>query len=267
MSSKMRAGLIAGGFGAALDVARILSPHLIGLLPDSLVGLLTLLLAVLEVFFLGVFSGVLAAIWLELEDYGHQFASGGFAGAIAALVVMVSDTVLSFLLLLTPQEQSNTVATQSLFSRASLSGQIISVVIVIVIAVLAALIYMIITLVISGLTAMIAASGKSIEALQAIIDAQEAQTRQSAGQAGSPTNESETIDPALLPYRSPEYSPFVDNQQHVVISPWQRRRLEREGKLPPEDASSGEHGGAYAGEQGPVYRVYPPPKWRRPTER
>lgn len=262
MSSKMRAGVIAGGFFAALDVARVLSPHLTGILPESLVLLLTLLLALLEFFGLGIFSGVLAAIWLDMEDYGHQFAAGGFAGAIAALVVMVSDTVLSFLLMLTPQEQSNTFATQSLFSRASVTGQVISIAILVIIAVLAALIYTIITLVISGLTALIIASGKNMAALQSIIHAQEAQARQGNGLVPPTTDELGPLDPALLPYRRPEYSPFIDNQQQQIISPWQRRRLEREGKLPPEDASAGGSVPPQAGEQGPVYRVYPPPKWR-----
>jgi hypothetical protein len=270
MSSKMRAGLIAGGFGAALDVARVLSPHLTGILPDSLVLLLALILAVLEVFCLGIFSGALAAIWLDLEDYGHQFAAGGFAGAIAALVVMASDTLLSFILLQVPQDQPDTVAMQSLFSRASLAGQVITVVtilIIVVVVLLAALIYMIITLLISGMTTRIGAAGKGVEALQAMIAAQEAQARQGAGMPPPPTDEVGAFDPALLPYRRPEYSPFVNNPPPQVISPWQRRRLEREGKLPPEDASSGESAAPQPGQRGPVYRVYPPPKWRGPTPR
>lgn len=272
MSSKMRAGLIAGGFGAALDVARVLSPNLTGILPDSLVLLLTLVLAVLEVFCLGIFSGALAAIWLDMEDYGHQFAAGGFAGAIAALVVMASDTLLSFILLLLPQNQPATVATQSLFPKASLFGQVITVVtilIIVVVALLAALVYMIITLLISGMTTRIGAAGKGVEALRAMIAAQEEQARQSAGLAPPTNDELGLSDPALLPYRRPEYSPFIDNQkQQQIISPWQRRRLEREGKLPPEDASYGGGSAPQAGgQQGPVYRVYPPPKWRRPTQR
>lgn len=272
MSSKMRAGLIAGGFGAAVDVARVLSPNLTGILPDSLVLLLTLVLAVLEVFCLGIFSGALAAIWLDMEDYGHQFAAGGFAGAIAALVVMGSDALLSFILLLLPQNQPATVATQSLFSKASLFGQVITVVtilIVVIVALLAALVYMIITLLISGMTTRISAAGKGVEALQAMIAAREEQARQSAGLAPPTNEELGPSDPALLPYRRPEYSPFIDNQQQQqpIISPWQRRRLEREGKLPPEDASSGGSSAPHPREQGPVYRVYPPPKWRRPTQR
>jgi hypothetical protein len=189
MSSKMRAGLIAGGFGAALDVARVLSPNLTGILPESLVLLLTLLLALLEFFGLGIFAGALAAIWLDMEDYGHQFAAGGFAGAIAALVVMVSETLLSFLLLLTPQGQSSTFVTQSLFSRASLTGQVISISIVVVVAVLAVLVYMIITLVMGGLTALVVASGKSVAALQSIIAARETQARQGDGLAPPPNDE------------------------------------------------------------------------------
>lgn len=264
MSSKMRAGLISGGFfvgfaAVAIGLLNVLSPLAIVLI--ALVNLL-------DIFGVGLLSGILAANWLDFEDYGSQFAAGGFAGAIASLVVNAGNLGFTGLLFLIHKPNPTDAYTQlGLSSSLSLTGQAVIIIVQVVVRVLLLLVYMVISLLISGATTRIVASRKSIAALQSIIDAQEAQAKQSVGQVGPPTHESETIDPALLPYRSPEYSPFVDNQQHLVISPWQRRRLEREGKLPPEDASSGEHRGPPAGERGPVYRVHPSPKWRRPTQR
>jgi hypothetical protein len=264
MSSKMRAGLIAGGFFVGFAALGI---GLLNVLP-SLAIVFIAIVSLLDFFGVGIVSGILAANWLDLEDYGSQFAAGGFAGAIASLVVNAGNLGFTALLFLVHKPNPTDAYTQlGLSSSLSLTGQAVIIIVQVVVRVLLLLVYMIISLLISGVTTRIVASGKSIQALQAIIDAQEAQAKQGMEQAGAPTNESETIDPALLPYRSPEYSPFVDNQQHVVISPWQRRRLEREGKLPPEDSSSGGNRGPHAGEQGPVYRVYPPPRWRRPTQR
>ena len=264
MSSKMRAGFIAGGFFVGFAAVAI---GLLNVVP-SLAIVLIALVNLLDIFGIGIVSGILAANWLDYEDYGSQFAAGGFAGAIASLVISAGNLGFTGLLFLVHKPNPTDAYTQlNLSSSLSLTGQAILIIVQVVVRLLLLFVYMVVSLLISGATTRIIASGKNIEALQAIIDAQEAQTRERVGQAGNPTNEPEMVDPALLPYRSPEYSPFVDNQQHLVISPWQRRRLEREGKLPPEDASSGEHGGPPAGEQGPVYRVYPPPRWRRPTLR
>lgn len=265
MSSKMRAGLIAGGFFVGFAAVGI---GLLNVLP-SLAIVFIAVVNLLDFFGVGIVAGILAANWLEFEDYGNQFAAGGFAGAIASLVVNAGNIGFTGLLFLIHKPNPTDAYTQlNLSSSLSLTGQALLIIIQVVVRLLLLLVYMIVSLLVSGVTTRVVASGKSLEALQAIIEAQEARAKQMAGPVGSPTNEPETIDPALLPYRRPEYSPFVDNgQQQVVISPWQRRRLEREGKLPPEDVSSGENRRPSAGEQGPVYRVYPPPRWRRPTQR
>lgn len=263
MSSKMRAGLIAGSFFVGFAAVAI---GLLNVVP-SLAILLIAIVNLLDFFGIGIVSGILAAIWLDPEDYGSQFASGGFAGAIASLVVNIGSLGITGLLFLVHRPNPTDSYTQLNLSHLSLTGQVLIILLQIIVRLLLLLVYMVVALLISGLTTRIVASGKSIKALQAIIEAQDAQMRQSAGLAPPPIGEPETVDPALLPYRRPEYSPFVDNQQQQqVISPWQRRRLEREGKLPPEDASGGS-GTPRAGKQGPVYRVYPPPKWRGPTPR
>jgi hypothetical protein len=260
----MRAGLIAGGFFVGFAAVGI---GLLNVLP-SLAIVFIAVVNLLDFFGVGIVAGILAANWLEYEDYGSQFAAGGFAGAIASLVVNAGNIGFTGLLFLIHKPNPTDAYTQlNLSGNLSLTGQMLLIIFQIVVRVLLLLVYMVISLLIGGVTTRIVASRKSIQALQAIIDAQEAQAKQNMSQPDSSTNESETIDPALLPYRRPEYSPFVENQQQVVISPWQRRRLEREGKLPPEDASSGEQEGPSAGKQGPVYRVYPPPRWRRPTQR
>ncbi|HEX6780045.1 MAG TPA: hypothetical protein VF099_17685 [Ktedonobacterales bacterium] len=264
MSSKMRAGLIAGCFFVAFIAVAI---GLLKILP-SLAIVLIALTGLLDFFCVGIVSGILAAIWLDLEDYGSQFAAGGFAGAIASLVVYAGNLGLTGLLLLIHQPNPTDSYSQLGLSSLSLGGQVLVIILQVIVRLLLFLIYMVASLVISGLTTRIVASGKSIKAVQAMIAAREEQARQSAGLAPPTNDELGPSDPALLPYRRPEYSPFVDNQQQQqVISPWQRRRLEREGKLPPEDASSGGSSAPQAGERGPVYRVYPPPKWRRPPER
>lgn len=265
MSSKMRAGLIAGGFFVGFLAVAI---GLLKIVP-SLAIVLIALAGLLDLFGVGIVSGILAAIWLDLEDYGSQFAAGGFAGAIASLVVYAGNIGLTGLLLLI--HQSNPADTYTLLGLSSLplGGLVLIILIQVIVRLLLFLVYMVVSLVISGLTTRIVASGKSIKAVQAMIAAREEQARQSAGLVPPTNDDLGPSDPALLPYRRPEYSPFVDNQQQrqPIISPWQRRRLEREGKLPPEDASSGGSSAPQPGEQGPVYRVYPPPKWRRPTQR
>lgn len=263
MSSKMRAGLITGGFFVGFAAVAI---GLLTIVP-SLAILLIALVNLLDFFGIGIVSGILAANWLDLEDYGSQFASGGFAGAIASLIVNIGNLGITGLLFLVHQPNPTDAYTQLNLSQLSLTGQVLIILFQIIVRLLLLLIYMVVALLVSGLTTRLLASKKSLQALQAIVEAREAQERQSAGLPPSPTGEPEMIDPALLPFRRPEYSPFVsDQQQQPIISPWQRRRLEREGKLPPEDASGG-RGAPRAGKQGPVYRVYPPPKWRGPTPR
>ena len=263
MSSKMRAGLIAGGFFVGFAAVAI---GLLNVVP-SLAILLIAIVNLLDFFGVGIVSGILAAIWLDLEDYGSQFASGSFAGAIASLVINIGNLGITGLLFLVHRPNPTDSYTQLNLSSLSLTGQVLIILFQVIVRLLLLLVYMVVSLLISGLTTRVVASRKNLKALQAIIEAREAQAKQSVGQASPPTDELGTVDPALLPYRRPEYSPFVDNQQQQVISPWQRRRLEREGKLPAEDTSSGANGAPPVGQQGPVYRVYPPPKWRGPTPR
>jgi hypothetical protein len=242
MSSKMRAGLIAGGFFIAFTIAFILLLNflLLNFLPSLAVSLI-IFTGFAEFFGPPILAGFLAAAWLDVEEYGRQFAAGGFAGAIAALVLELGNLGLTAALLLVQQTNPADAPAQFVLSKLPLTGQVLAVVIVIVIRLILIFIYMMIALLIGGLTARIVGSGKGIQRLQQILEEQEAQMRRPAPPP---------LDPSLVPYQRPEYSPFASNQP-AVLSPWQRRRLEREGKLPGEGVMPGGGGLPETRQSGP----------------
>lgn len=229
MSSKMRAGLVAGGFFIAFTIAVIL---LLNFLLLNVLPSLALLVAIVTIpaGFFGppILAGVLAAAWLDLEEYGRQFAAGAFAGAIAALVSELGSLALTAALTLVQKTNPADASAQFVLSNLPLTGQVLVVVITILVRLIVIFIYIMIALLISGLTAKIVGHRKGIQVLQRILEEQEAQMSRPAPPP---------LDPSLVPYQRPEYSPFVSGKP-TVLSPWQRRRLEREGKLPEEAPGS-----------------------------
>ncbi len=247
MSSKMFAGLVAGGFGIALYVTSLFVA-----LFSPLLGIL-LALALPPV--LGVMAGVLTARWLDLEDYGHQSSAGALAGFIAAVATAVWDVVMRVVMALIDKATPSDALIRLVLSRLPASRAMLLILVLIIISLLLYLTYIMLIVGISALTASLAGYGKDVETLHAILAAQERQ-------AAPPEPAEEAMDPSLAPFMRPEYSPFVS--EPPVLSSWQRRRLERERKLRDADVTSGGAGVPGARRQGLASRSTPPSRRQGP---
>ena len=217
MSSKMLAGLAAGGFGAALSIGLTIS--------SQFSPQLAYFLALAMLFGLGALSGVLAAAWLDLADYGRQPASGAIVGLIAAGLTEVADLVLRLLFATMSKASPTSTLANLLESRLPASSDAARILFMIIINLLLYLLYLLIVVGISSAVAGFAGRAKTAEALQDLLNVRQ-------GLLSTDSSEEDLLDPALLPFMRPEYSPFVSDAPPVPVSPWQQRRLEREA-LPP----------------------------------
>lgn len=223
MSSKMLAGLIAGGFGVALYVALIVSVSFSSLLAGCMT--LALLLG------LGVLAGALSASWLDLPDYGQQTSAGAFSGLVAAGITELCDLAFRLVMVAIGKPNPMNVISNLLVSRLPTDTEVAFILLLVIVNLLLYLIYLLVVVGISGLTAGLAGQAKSAEARTALIAAQEAEAF--PNMPADP--EQELLDPALWPYQRPEYSPFIsDAPPPPPLPPWQRRRLEQEGGLADE---------------------------------
>ncbi len=221
MSSKMLAGLVAGGFGAALSIGLTIS--------SQVSPQLAYFLALALLFGLGALSGLLAAAWLDLADYGHQHAAGAIVGLVAAGLTEVADLVLRLLFATLSKASPTTMLANLLMSRLPATSDAARILFMIVINLLLYLLYLLVVIGISSAVASFAGRAKTAEALQDLL-----QVRQSS-LSGDSSGE-DLLDPALLPFMRPEYSPFVSEAPPVSVSPWQQRRLERGGVPPGKSA-------------------------------
>jgi hypothetical protein len=217
MSSKMRAGLAAGGFGAALSIGLTIS--------SQVSPQLAYFLALALLFGLGALSGMLTVAWLDLADYGRQPASGAIVGLIAAGLTEVADLVLRLLFATLSKASPTSTLANLLASRLPASSDAARILFMIVINLLLYLLYLLIVIGISSAVASFAGRAKTAEALQDLLHVRQ-------GPLSLDPSEEDLLDPALLPFMRPEYSPFAEDAQPVPVSPWQQRRLEREA-LPP----------------------------------
>ncbi len=211
MTSKMHAGLVAGGFGAALAIGLVLSA------PFS--PRLAYVLSIALLFGLGMLSGLLAAHWLDLSDYGRQHAAGAVAGLVAAGLTEVADLFLRVVFASMSRTSPTTVLSNLLLSRIPGSSGAAAVLMMIVVNLLLYLVYLLIVTGTSSAFASVFGRAKSAEALQALLE-----ERQLAFFEGDEDAEPVGVDPALLPFMRPEYSPFVPEEPPVTIPPWQQRR-------------------------------------------
>jgi hypothetical protein len=239
MSSKMLAGVVAGGFGVVFYIALVLSANFS--------GLLAFILAMFLLFGLGVLAGALSAAWLELDDYGEQASSGALSGLVAAGIVEACDLLLRLLLAAVGKPNPTNLLSNLLTSRLPNINQAAYLFLVVVVNLLLYLIYLLIMVGMSGLSASILGRAKDAEALQAIVAANDPVILSTTP---AETDE-EMVDPALWPYQRPEYSPFVsDTAPPPPLPLWQQRRLEREaqsaerqppsGRLPVQGSTSGQ---------------------------
>ncbi len=208
MSSKMLAGLVAGGFGAALSIGLTLSTHFS--------SQLAFFLAVVLLFGLGALSGIFAAAWLDLPDYGHQQAAGAIAGLVAAGLTEVSDLALRLLFASISSASPTSVLENLVISRLPAPDPAARILFVIIVNVLLYLLYVLIVVGMSGAVATFAGRAKSVEALQALLE-----VRQPVPDEPS---EAALVDPALLPFMRPEYSPFIPEEPPIPVPLWQQRR-------------------------------------------
>ncbi len=213
MSSKMLTGLMAGGFGAALAIGLVLSSHFS---PQ-----LAYFLALALLFGLGMLAGALAANRLDLADYGHQTAAGAFVGLVAAGVTEVTDLILRLVFATISKTSPTSVLANLLLARLPVSGETALFLLMVVVNLLLYLLYLLIVVGISGAMASFAGRAKTAEALQELL---------AARQPAEEVSEETLLDPALLPFMRPEYSPFVPEEPPPPVPPWQQRRLEREGR-------------------------------------
>jgi hypothetical protein len=217
MSSKMLAGLVAGGFGAALSITFFLS---------SLVSpLLAYFLALVLLFGLGVLSGVLAARWLDLSDYGEQRSAGALAGLVAAGVTEVSDLALRLVLASISKASPTTVLSNIVVARLPTSRAVAVIVVMVITNLFLYLMYMLIVISISTIVANFAGRAKTPQALQAMLEGRQQLFSPQAADSPGET----LLDPALLPFMRPEYSPFAPEAPPDSEFPWQPRRVERKG--------------------------------------
>ncbi len=225
MSSKMLAGLIAGGFGAALSVALVFT--------EMLSPFYALLLMLTLLFGLGMLSGALAAAWLDLADYGRQSAVGALAGLVAGAVTEVCDLVLRLVWGLIGQSSPTNALSSLIVSRLPASTGAALIAFLVIVNLVLYLVYLLIVVGISGLTTSLVGRAKTPQALQALLGEEELLIAPSAAEIAG----EEPVDPALAPFLRPEYSPFVPQASAPPLSPWQQRRLERERQLSGEDGS------------------------------
>jgi hypothetical protein len=219
MSSKMLAGLIAGGFGAALSIGLTLSP--------SFSSELASFLALALLFGLGVFSGVLAVGWLDLPDYGHQPAAGALAGLVAAGLTEVCDLLLRLVFASLRKTSPTSVLANLVLSRLPTPSDAARLFFLVLVNLLLYLLYALIVIGISAAIASFAGRSKSVEALEALLQGQQRLLSRDP-------SEEDVVDPALLPFMRPEYSPFVPEEPPIPVPPWQQRRSRLEGTLPDE---------------------------------
>jgi hypothetical protein len=280
MSSKMLAGLVAGGFGAALSIGLTLSVHFS--------SQLTYFLAVILFFGLGALSGLLAAAWLDLPDYGHQQAAGAMAGLVAAALTEVSDLVLRLLFASISSASPTSVLSNLVMSRIPAPDDAARILFMVIINLLLYLLYILIVIGISGAVASLAGRAKTSEALQALLEAHQRPLPRDA-------SEEDLVDPALLPFMRPEYSPFVEEQPPIPVPLWQQRRTApngaprtepqppaRKSSPLPEPSPSARKSSPIPGGQGTVRRppsgavprrtnpgMRPPPnaQWPRPRDK
>jgi len=217
MSSKMLAGLSAGGFGAALCVAQIFT----ALFSPFLAFLLTLAL----LFGLGALSGALAAAWLDLADYGRQSAVGALAGLVAGGVTEVCDLILRLVLGMIGQSSPTSALSSLIVSRLPASTGAALIAFLVIVNLVLYLMYLLMVVGISGLTTSLVGQAKTPQALKVLLGEEEMLVAPSA--VGMLPGE-EPVDPALAPFLRPEYSPFVPHAPALPQSPWQQRRLEQE---------------------------------------
>lgn len=247
MSSKMLAGLIAGGFGVALYIALIVSV--------SFSPLLTGCLALALFLGLGTLSGAFSAAWLELPDYGQQTSAGALSGLVAAGITELCDLAFRLVMVAIGKPNPTNLVSNVIVSRLPVGTEVAFILLLVVVNLLLYLIYLLLVVGISGLTAGIVGSAKSHEALKAMIAAQE-----QAALPGMPASpDEEPLDPALWPYQRPEYSPFISAAAPPPpLPPWQRRRLEQEGLRADEQdqAWSSPAQGVIPGENTPLSQNY-----------
>ncbi len=219
MSSKMLAGLGAGGFGMALAIGLTLS--------TSYSSQLASLLALALLFGLGILSGILAAAWLELADYGHQPAAGALAGLVAAGLTEICDLILRLVFASLSKTSPTSVLANLVLSRMPAPSDAAYITFLVLVNVLLYLLYMLIVIGISSAIASFAGRAKSIEALQVLLEAQE-------HPLPGDSLEEDLVDPALLPFMRPEYSPFIPEEPPITVPPWQQRRSRPQGAVPDE---------------------------------
>lgn len=215
MTSKMHAGLVAGGFGAALAIGLVLSAQFF--------PLLAYFLAVALLFGLGALSGVLAARWLDLNDYGRQHTAGAIAGLVAASLTEVADLILRLVFASISQPSPTSALANLILMRLPAPSPVAQMLFMILVNLLLYLLYLLVVIGISSAFASIAGRAKTVEALQTLLSTQQPFFAED-GEEGPPVQE---MDPALVPFMRPEYSPFVPDEPPPPVSPWRQRRQER----------------------------------------
>jgi hypothetical protein len=220
MTSKMHAGLVAGGFGAALVIVLALST------PFS--PQLAYFASLALLFGLGALSGLLAAHWLDLNDYGRQQAAGAIAGLVAAGLTEVADLFLRLVFASISKDSPTSTLANAVLFRIPKTSEAATMLLMIIVNLLLYFVYLLVVIGISSAVASLAGRAKSAEALQALL-----QTRQPAffDQEEEEEDEPLGMDPALLPFMRPEYSPFVP-EEPPRRSPTQPRRSGPEGFAP-----------------------------------
>lgn len=221
MTSKMHAGLVAGGFGAALAIGLVLSA------PFS--PQLAYVLSLALLFGLGALSGLLAVQWLDLSDYGRQHVAGAIAGLVAAGLTVVADLVIRMVFASISRTSPTSVLANVILSRIPLASEAVAVLLMFVVNLLLYLVYVLIVIGISSAVASISGRAKTPEALQTLLAARQQSFFEDEDEA-----EPSEVDPALLPFMRPEYSPFVPEEPPVTVSPWQQRRSRPTGGPGPE---------------------------------
>ncbi len=237
MSSKMLAGLVAGGFGVALSIGLALSP--------SFSSQLTYFLALALLFGLGIFSGILAVNWLDLDDYGHQPAAGAIAGLVAAGLTEVCDLILRLVFASLSKTSPTSVLANLVMSRLPTPSDVARLFFMVLVNLLLYLMYVLIVIGISSAIASFAGRAKSVEALQALLEAQQRSLPRDP-------SEEDLVDPALLPFMRPEYSPFIAEEPPIPVPTWQQRRTAPKGALPNEQYPFPRKSNPLPGRQGPL---------------
>lgn len=243
LSSKMFAGLLAGGVGILLDV--VLVTALLGMPAFALTLAVVLLLGV------GVLAGILAILWLDPEDDGGQKAIGGLAGLVAACTVGAGDILLRVITNVLHKPNLTDQIFLSIINSLPATSTTVKV-LLILLNVLFYLLYIIVTAGVAAATAEVFGNRRSH---QALLDQEK--TSANVYEAWMREELPEPLDPALLVYQRRDYSPFADDPEPPMPT-WQRRRLELEGRLAPEEKPG------FTGQSGPLYRVGFSDQWQGP---